>query len=287
MKVFAPAKVNLTLDITGLREDGYHFMEMVMQTVSLYDLLYMDRIPEGVQFTCDASHLPCDERNLAVRAATAFLSYGKCKGGVSIQLQKRIPSGAGMGGGSADAAAALVAMNRLWETNLSLSELMALGETLGADVPFCLHGGTGLVGGIGERVERLPSLSHCWLVVVKPRASVNTKAAFAAFDRGEITQHPDTKAVLAGLSEGNLPKIAGSLSNVFEQTADFEELAEVKEQLLENHALGAVMTGSGSAIYGLFERKVQAAHCRSLLTRPDRKVYLCEPVPHGPLIQTE
>ncbi len=287
MKIFAPAKVNLTLDITGRREDGYHLMEMVMQTVSLYDVVYLSRREAGIAFSCDAPHLPTDGRNLAVRAAEAFFARTGISGGAEVRLLKRIPSGAGMGGGSADAAAVLAGLNRLYAASLSGEALMELGLSLGADVPFCLAGGTALVQGVGERITPLPALPTCSLVVVKPRFSVNTKNAFSLFDQKTCSRHPRREAVLAAVARRDLPAIARELCNVFEETVPYRELAGIKDALLACGAMGAVMTGSGSAVFGIFPKKQDAARCTAKLRGPDRNVWLCAPVPHGPLIQPE
>lgn len=287
VKVFAPAKVNLSLDIVGVRPDGYHQMEMVMQTVSLYDVLYVRRQPDGITLDCGATRLPVDERNLAVQAAQAFFRCTGLSGGASMRLVKQIPSGAGMGGGSADAAAVLAALDRLYDTRLPLPELCALGESVGADVPFCFHGGTALVQGIGEQITPLRPLPRCWLTIVKPWLSINTRAAFAAFDEGAVTVRPNTPVLLAALAHRDLPSLSQAMCNVFEETANLPELRQIKRDLLRLGASGAVMTGSGSAIYGLFRDRRQAAIAKARLARDRRLTFLCEPVPHGPLIQAE
>jgi len=287
LKIYAPAKVNLTLDIAGRREDGYHLMEMVMQTVSLYDVVYLSPREAGISFSCDAPHLPTDGRNLAVRAAEAFFAQTGISGGADLRLLKRIPSGAGMGGGSADAAAVLAGLNRLYSASLSEEALKELGLSLGADVPFCLAGGTALTEGVGERITPLTPLPPCSLVVIKPRFSVNTKNAFALFDQKTCSRHPRREAVLAAVAERNLPAVARELCNVFEETVPYRELADIKQSLLSCGALGAVMTGSGSAVFGVFQKKKDAARCAARLRGPDRNVWLCAPVPHGPLIQPE
>ncbi len=288
MKVFAPAKINLTLDITGIRPDGYHLMEMVMQSVSLYDTLKVEKNAEkGIYFTSDAAYLPTDERNLAVKAAGVFLKHAGIDPGLSIHLTKRIPSGAGMGGGSADAAAVLVALDRICGTGLPMNELMALGETIGADVPFCLHGGTALVKGIGEQVESVCPMPGCFLAVVKPRISVHTKAAFEAFDRGVIHFRPDNEEMLRAICAKDLSAIASNLCNVFEETAHLEELDAIKSGLMAEGALGALMTGSGSAVYGIFAEKEPAMKaCGTFRRKKNRyQAFLCEPILSGPVIQ--
>ncbi len=287
VKVFAPAKVNLSLDIVGIRRDGYHLMQMVMQTVGLFDVVYAEPRREGITLDCGISRLPTDNRNLAVQAAAAFFRHTGRTGGAALRLVKQIPSGAGMGGGSADAAAVLAAPDKLYNTRLPREELCALGETVGADVPFCFHGGTALVEGIGERITPLRALPRCWITVVKPGISVNTRTAFAAFDQGEVSRRPDTPALLAALESRSLPALAREMVNVFEETAALPELRQIKQELLRLGALGAVMTGSGSAVFGLFADRRQAALARRRLEGNRRQSFLCEPVSHGPLIQAE
>lgn len=260
--VLAPAKVNLTLDIVGKRPNGYHDLESVMQTVGLYDELTVTKVSSGVLLDC-SSNLPQGRNNIVVRAAEAFLSAAEISGGTNIRLHKRIPMGAGMGGGSADAAAVLTALDRLYETGWTKKQLMALGESLGADVPFCLYGGTAFVEGIGEKITPLCPLPSASFVIVKPKFSISTQDAYAAADRGEIAFHPDHAGIRKAIAEGNLPGIAKRLCNVFEQVTPNQEIHAIRQALLQQGALGAVMTGSGSAVFGIFwpdpEKTAQAA----------------------------
>lgn len=280
VSVYAPAKVNLSLDITGKRDDGYHLMDMVMQSVSLCDVLTIEKSDFSLVFTCNTTSVPQDATNLAVKAARAFFSETKTPGGAIIHLEKKIPSGAGMGGGSADAAGVLVGLNALYETGLSQEELCRIGLKLGADVPFCIMGATARVTGIGEVIEPIRDLPSCWFAAVKPAFSISTKEAFARFDSGEAFSRPDTAAMVKAVEACDLAAVGYQMKNVFEETEDLPILTEVKEMLLSCGALGAVMTGSGSVIYGLFEKETAAAAAAEKL-KAYGESYVFAPVNYG------
>lgn len=284
--VLAPAKVNLTLDIVGKRPDGYHLLESVMQTIALFDTLTVTAAPSGIRLIC-REDLPQGQDNIVVRAAEAFFREARLDAGAEIRLEKRIPMGAGMGGGSADAAAVLVALDHLYETHWPLERLMALGETLGADVPFCIHGGTAFVQGIGEQIQPLCPIPQASFVVVKPEFSVSTREAFAAADRGEIQTRPDHPGIRTAIAAGDLPGIAARLCNVFEQAVPLEGIEVIRRALREQGALGSVMTGSGSAVIGVFppdpEQAARAAH--ELQARfPEAQTFAVEEFSQGPCI---
>jgi len=282
--VNAYAKLNLSLDIVGKRADGYHLMDMVMQSVSLYDTLHIARAEKAIAFSCSEQALPQGSDNLAVCAANAFFKAAGISGGASIRLTKRIPSGAGMAGGSADAAAVLTGLNALYETALSQKELCEIGLALGADVPFCLAGGTARVTGIGEVISPLSNLSACFFAAVKPDFSISTKEAFARFDRGETIRRPDTLRVCRAAEEHDLSSLGAQLCNVFEQTESVPVLHEVKKALLSCGALGAVMTGSGSVIYGLFADQASARKAAAAIRPLGTESYVLKPVPYGTAI---
>lgn len=285
LRILAPAKLNLTLDIVGRRPDGYHLLESVMQTVSWYDELEMDLRPEGIGLEC-GPELPDTEANLAYRAAKLFLTEAGLTGGARIRLEKRIPMGAGMGGGSADAAGVLAGMNALYRTGWPLRRLMALGERLGADVPFCLHGGTALVQGIGERIEPLPALPSCVFLIVKPPVFISTRAAFAAADRGEISTHPDRDRMCRAIAAGDLAGVAGGLENVFEQAAPVPAVTGLKRKLLTGGAMGAAMTGSGSAVFGIYPDPAAAEAAAKRLS-PQDGAFACAVGCGGPCLLWE
>lgn len=281
LTLLAHAKLNLSLDIVGRRADGYHLMQMVMQSVSLSDTLTLAKRREGITLACDDPALSCGEKNLAYKAAAAFFAETSVCGGVAVTLQKSIPSGAGLGGGSADAAAVLIGLDRLYQTGLPLHRLIAIGALIGADVPFCLCGGTALVEGIGEVISPLPPLPECHFVIVKPEQSVNTAAAFSAFDRQPPLRRPDTAGMLAAIRQGSLPEISRLLCNVFEDTAELPELARIQAALRQAGARNALMTGSGSAVFGLFtEAEPAKAYC-AVLQKAGASAFLCPPVRQG------
>ncbi len=267
MKLKAYAKINLTLDITGRREDGFHTLDTVMQSVSVFDMVELRRTEKpGVRVWCSKEYLPVDTKNTAYRAASLFLEYcGLTGGGVEISLEKSIPTRAGMGGGSADAAAVLRGLDRLFETKLPLSTLMELGSRVGADVPFCVRGGACRCTGIGETVEPVPVLPPCILVVCKPPAGMSTPRAYALIDRFPPARAQATPKMLRALGARDLRQIGQSLSNRFDQTMRLMQVKEIKRTMASAGALGAMMTGSGSAVYGIFDTPQKAENCRILL----------------------
>ncbi len=252
----AYAKLNLTLDVLRKRPDGYHDMEMVMQTVDLYDTvdITLNDVP-GIEVGISRDDLPKNLHNLAGKAAAEFLNFVNESVGVSVYITKNIPDKAGMAGGSADAAAVIRGLDKLLETRLSDKELLELCAKVGSDVPFCLRGGTALARGRGEVLTDLPALPRCGIVIVKPDFSVSTPALFGALDGQEIENRPDTAGFLDLLKAGDLPGMGKKLYNVFEPVLpppERETVDAIKAHLLRNGALGACMTGTGSAVFGLF-----------------------------------
>ena len=285
MTEYAYAKLNLSLDVTGRREDGYHDMLMVMQTISVSDRIDLELTEEpGIQAECNFRYVPTDGRNLAVRAAQVYLqavaeNQHKTKG-VSIRLEKHIPVGAGMAGGSADAAAVLRGMNRLIGSPLNRQELEALAGQVGSDVAFCIAGGTQLAKGLGEQLEDLPPLPPCWIVVCKPGFSISTPELFRKLDEVSLRRHPDTAGMLAALREEDLRGIGIRMYNVFEDVPDrrMRQTGEIKSVLLDHGALGAMMTGTGSAVFGIFSNTEAAERCAADLKKEHRFCRVAEPV---------
>ena len=291
---YAYAKLNLSLDVTARRDDGYHDMLMVMQTVSLADRIVLERMPNpGLHLSCNYRYVPTDDRNLAARAARAYLkaigaeaesglpvSETADRSGIAIRLEKRIPVGAGMAGGSADAAAVLRGMNRMFGRPLGRQELEALAEQVGSDVAFCIAGGTQLASGRGEVLQNLPPLPACHLVVCKPGFSISTPELFRKLDEVSLRRHPDTAGILDALDRGDLREVAIRLYNVFEEIPDrrMRQIAEIKSRLLDHGALGAVMTGTGSAVFALFRDADAAAACAGALKQDYRFCHTAEPV---------
>ena len=252
----AYAKLNISLDVNERRPDGYHNMTMVMQSISLCDELSVEKTNTGrIQIRSNLSFIPSDERNLAVRAALRYLEAVGAKGqGLRMELKKRIPVGAGMAGGSSDEAAVLRAMNRLYGGALSPEALETLSASVGSDVPFCVRGGTALATGRGEVLESLPPMPDCAFLVCKPDFSISTPELFRKLDQSSLRCHPDTAGILDALQRGELRQICRRMYNVFEDVDDrrLRTVAEIKGRLLDCGALGAIMTGTGSAVFGVF-----------------------------------
>ena len=266
---YAYAKLNLTLDVTAKRDAGYHDMLMVMQTVSITDSVVLEQTGEkGIHAACNFRYIPTDERNLAVRAAGAFLdTIGEEKNGILIRMDKTIPVGAGMAGGSADAAAVLRGMNRMYGSRMNRRDLEKLGERIGSDVAFCIAGGTSLARGRGEVLEDLTPMPDCAIVVCKPGFSISTPELFRKLDQIGLRTHPDTTGMLSALESGNLKEISMRMFNVFEEVEDrrMRSETEIKHVLLDYGALGAVMTGTGSAVFGVFSDETAAETCAAHL----------------------
>lgn len=252
----AYAKLNISLDVGNRREDGYHEMTMVMQSISLADTVTVTLNDTGkLRAKTSLPFIPGDERNLAVKAALCYLeAIGQEGQGALIEIQKNVPVGAGMGGGSSDAAAVLRAMNRLFGHALTTAELEALSCKVGSDVAFCVAGGTALATGRGEKLEPLPPLPDCAFVVCKPSFSVSTPELFRKLDQLPLRRHPDTAGLLTAIREGQLNQVCRRMYNVFEDVDDrrMRTVADIKSRLLDAGALGAVMTGTGSAVFGVF-----------------------------------
>ena len=265
----AYAKLNISLDVTARRADGYHDMLMVMQTVSLCDELTITEEKDGlVHAATSLPYVPGDRRNLAVRAALKFLELvGDESRGMKITLRKSIPVGAGMAGGSADAAAVLRALNRAYGKPFAAEELCAAAEEVGSDVAFCLRGGTALASGRGEILQPLAPLPACCFAIVKPDFSISTPELFQKLDGAKLSCHPDTEGLLAAIEGGDLAGICRRMYNVFEDVPDrrMRTIRAAKGALLDCGALGAVMTGTGSAVFGVFrEREAAERACESL-----------------------
>ena len=251
----ALGKINLGLDVLGRRENGYHDVRMVMQTLYLYDNVTLIKKEEpGIELESNLYFLPKDSGNIAWKAANLLMEEFHISGGIKIILNKYIPVAAGMAGGSSNAAAVLYGMNQMYQLGLSRQELMDRGVKLGADVPYCIMRGTVLAEGIGEILSPLPPMPKCQILIAKPAVSVSTKAVYEAIDSKEIEEHPDIDGIIDGLKKQDLNKIAASMGNVLEKvTIDMHpEIAQIKNCMLENGALGAMMSGSGPTVFGIF-----------------------------------
>ncbi len=253
MTIKARAKINLTLDVLGKRPDGYHEVEMVMQSIGLYDCLEFTPVSEGITILVEGGDLPAGEDNLVHRAASCIRTHGGIRNGIEIRLKKSIPVAAGLGGGSADAAATLAGLNTIWGLGLTLRELMLLGEQLGSDVPFCLMEGTALARGRGEKLMRLPPCPSLGLVLVKPSFGVSTAAVYQACSPGKLKNKPGSGDMVEAIKKRDPGVIAERLYNALEPVtfAMHPEVLVIKEKLLEAGALGALMSGSGPTVFGL------------------------------------
>lgn len=259
----AYAKINLGLDVIGRLENGYHVVKMVMQTVGIYDVLTLKKIPSGIVVTTDNGELPTDDNNLIYKAARLMREAYGITEGVSIHLEKNIPIAAGMAGGSTDAAGTFLGMNQLFEIGATIQELQELGVKVGADVPYCIMGGTALAEGIGEILSPLPASPQCHLVVAKPDINVSTKYVYEHLDAEGVETHPDIDGMIEALEEGELQGIVSRLGNVLETVTVKKHtiINTIKQCMLENGALGSLMSGSGPTVFGIFtdEQKAQKA----------------------------
>lgn len=286
MKILAPAKINLSLDIVGHRSDGYHTLDMVMQSISLFDTVSVERTGKGlIEVMCSEKDVPCGSDNTVHRAAAAFFEAMKTlpESGLLFHIEKHIPRQAGLGGGSSDAAAALLLLDQMYRTSLSKVELREIGLSAGADVPFCVEGGTALVRGIGEIIEPVAPMRECSIVVCRPDVGISTKEAYDAYDHKKTVKAPHTPAVLSALKADNLPILGAALGNAFEGADTPTEISKIEAEMLRFGATGARMTGSGSAVFGLFENPAQAELCLSNLLKNYSAAFLCGPVPGRPL----
>ena len=283
MEIQAFAKLNLTLDILGKREDGYHDLRMVMQSITLADTLTLEENQgEGLRVSANLRFLPTGEKNLAAAAALRFWeALGREPEDLDIRIEKRIPVCAGMAGGSSDAAAVLRALNQRAGEPFSPKELARLGERVGSDVPYCVLGGTALAEGRGEMLTPLAPLPRCWVVACKPDFPISTPELFAQADRVKLRRRPDTAGLVAALEAGDLGGVARRMYNVFEDVLParlYTRVAEIKNILIQCGALGANMSGSGPTAFGLFDRLEAAQEARACLAQRYRDTFLCETV---------
>lgn len=265
----AMAKVNLGLDVLRRRENGYHDVKMVMQTVNLYDTLTLSKIDEGIVITTNTGELPLNEDNLIYKAAKLLLEYVDKKAGVSIHLDKQIPIAAGMAGGSTDAASTLVGINELYNLNLIKEELAEVGVKIGADVPYCIYGGTYLSEGIGEVLTKLPDAPDCYVVIAKPGIGVSTKYVYENLHIETVEKHPDIDGMIDAIKTGSLDGVTEKMENVLETVTikRYPEIETMKKCLLENGAENALMSGSGPTVFGIFKEEKIAKQALSKLQK--------------------
>lgn len=281
LKVKGYAKINLGLDVIRRLPNGYHQVKMVMQAIDLWDELTLERSEGGITMTTDSHSLATDESNLVRRAARLMQETFSLKAGLTIHLQKNIPIAAGLAGGSTDAAAVMKGINRLFDLNVPLPKLMELSTAIGADVPFCILGGTALAEGIGERLTPLAPIPFCHILIAKPDISVSTKYVYEHLDSTGIEKHPDLDGMTAAISSGSLPGIISRMENVLETVTipAHPVIAAIKRRLLKLGAEGSLMSGSGPTVFGIFTDKAAARHaCLQLKDDPNvKQVFLTVP----------
>ena len=258
MRLRAMAKINLGLDILGKRDDGYHEVRMLMQTIQMYDLLDIRRKSSpGITLTTNLLYVPSDEINLVYKAAKLLMDEFDIQEGISMKLTKSIPVAAGMAGGSSDAAAAFVGVNKMFHLGLSEQELMERAVQIGADVPYCIMRGTALAEGIGEKLTRLPQLPKCYILVGKPAVNVSTKLAYENLDLQNMGAHPDIDGMISDIENGDLYTMVSRMGNVFEPgiIGKYPVIQEIKDLMEAHGALKAMMSGSGPTVFGIFDDK--------------------------------
>lgn len=280
MLIRANAKINLSLDIIGKREDGYHLLEMVMQSIDLYDEVQLDEIEEGIVLDCDKNYIPLDNRNIAYKAAELLMRTFNLNKGVSVKISKNIPVAAGLAGGSTDAAAVLKGMNELFKLHLSEEELMALGLQLGADVPFCIKGGTCLCTGIGEKIEVLEPFSDQIVLLVKPPFGVSTREAYGGFELDKIKKHVETRKLISAMDSKDLSLMNYHMRNLLENVIlrKHPMVKNLKQSLMRLGAITSLMSGSGPTVYGLFDDLQKAKNAMVFFDKSGNEVILTKTI---------
>lgn len=281
IRLKARAKVNLGLDVLGKREDGYHEVRMVMQTIGIYDRLILTKIPEEeIRITSNLAFLPVNENNLIYKAIKLLKDEYHFPGGVSVDLNKFIPVAAGMAGGSTDAASTMFGVNRLFGLNLSMGKMMELGVRLGADVPYCVMRGTALAEGIGEKLTRITPVPHMWILIAKPQINVSTRLVYEQLDMGGIQKHPDIDGIIRAIEAQDVVRIAQSMGNVLENVTVplYPVIETIKQDMLSHGAINAMMSGSGPTVFGIFPDEQTTLACQAFLKEKGdaRQVYITE-----------
>ncbi len=281
IRLKARAKINLGLDVLGKREDGYHEVRMIMQTIGIYDRIIINKIPEDeIRIVSNLSFLPLNENNLIYKAAKLLKDKYNFAGGVEVNLNKFIPVAAGMAGGSTDAASTLFGINKLFDLGLSTKTMMELGVGIGADVPYCVMRGTALAEGIGEKLTRLKSVPHMWIVIAKPSINVSTKLVYENLDMGGVSTHPDIDGIISAINEQNIEQIALRMGNVLETVTIplYPVIQDIKNDMITHGAYNAMMSGSGPTVFGIFPDEQTALNCQVYLKEKGdaRTVYITE-----------
>lgn len=264
----AMAKINLSLDVVRRRDDGYHEVRMIMQTVHLYDEIFLKRInTTNISIVTDTEEVPANEDNLVYKAAKLLMDEFQIEEGLEITLKKAIPVAAGMAGGSSDAAAVLKGVNELFELGLSRRQLMERGVKIGADVPYCVMGGTALAEGIGEKLTELNDAPECFVLLAKPDINVSTKFVYENLHANQLKVHPDIDGMIREIQQGSLRGVAAKMGNVLETVTvrEYPVIEEIKDCMKQNGAVNAMMSGSGPTVFGIFENREQAEQAKEAL----------------------
>jgi 4-diphosphocytidyl-2-C-methyl-D-erythritol kinase len=281
IRLKARAKINLGLDVIGRRENGYHDVRMVMQTIGIYDRVIISKIPEDeIRIKSNLYFLPVNENNLMYKAAKALKEKCAYSGGVEIDLNKFIPVSAGLAGGSTDAASTLFGINRLFDLGLSTEELMELGLTVGADVPYCIMRGTALAEGIGEQLTRISPLPRTWILIAKPPINVSTKLVYESLDMNGVDKHPDIDGLIQAIDKGDMSGVCACMGNVLENVTVpmYPVIDSIKRDMMEHGAVNAMMSGSGPTVFGIFTDEKTTLECQAFLKDKGeaRQVYITE-----------
>lgn len=276
MKIKAYAKINIALDVVGKREDGYHLLRMIMQTIDLYDTIEMEKTNSGIKLKCNKHYVPTDERNLAYKAAKLFMENYSVNDGVDINLIKNIPVSAGLAGGSTDAAGVLKLMNKIFNINADDEELKALGLKLGADVPYCINGGTALCEGVGEKITQLKQFKDKILVLIKPPFGVSTKEVYKNFDLSKVIFHPRIEELIKGMENDDIYFVANNMKNLLENVTlkKHRVITSIKEEVKLNDAIGTMMSGSGPTVFAFFDDMLKAQMCYDNMKKKYKDVFI-------------
>ena len=276
MWINAPAKINIGLDVVGKREDGYHEVKMIMQSIRLFDRLTLTRKKDpGVRLTTNLKFLPTDDNNLIVKSAKMLMKEFNLEGGLNINLEKRIPVAAGMAGGSTDAASTMIAINQMYELGLSNSQLMKRAVKIGADIPYCIMKGTALAEGIGEKLSTIPKLPNCTILIVKPKIHVSTREVYAGLTLDENTVHPDIDLMVEDMKKKDITSLCSHIGNILESVTIpmYPEIAEIKDFMMKNGAKGSLMSGSGPTVFGIYTDKDVAVKAKEAALKQFEKSF--------------
>ncbi len=284
VKVLAPAKINFTLDITGKLDNGYHTVDMIMQSVDLCDVVTVEKNNTLINLTCDKDFVPCNSSNTAYKAVQLFAEHCNIDCTVDIHIQKNIPAQAGLAGGSTDGAAVLVALNEIYQTNLTVDELAKIGAKIGADVPFCLYGGAMLATGIGttlEKIEHNLQLNDYCILLCKPYVNVSTPLAYKKSDERPYSNNVHSKSAIKAMQSNDINTFCNSLYNDFDSLLMIDEVQHIKSVMKENGALASVMSGSGPTVYGIYSTKAQAENTAEILKGKYSDVFVTKACNNG------